>query len=52
MYAMENKINIEISIVIPAYNEEESLQTLFDALYPVMKNMNRSFEIVFVNDGS
>ncbi|MFA7628869.1 MAG: glycosyltransferase [Candidatus Dojkabacteria bacterium] len=49
---MENKINIEISIVIPAYNEEESLQTLFDALYPVMKNMNRSFEIVFVNDGS
>lgn len=42
----------EISIVIPVYNEEESLHALFDALYPVMKNMERSFEILFINDGS
>lgn len=42
----------EISIVIPAYNEEESLHALFDSLYPVMTKMGRSFEIIFINDGS
>lgn len=42
----------EISVVIPAYNEEETLQKLFDSLYRVMKELNRSFEIIFVNDGS
>lgn len=42
----------EISVVIPAYNEEETLQRLFDSLYPVMNEMKRSFEIIFVNDGS
>jgi undecaprenyl-phosphate 4-deoxy-4-formamido-L-arabinose transferase len=42
----------EVSAVIPVYNEEESLRELFGALYPVMKSLNRPFEIIFVNDGS
>lgn len=42
----------EISIVIPAYNEEESLHALMDELYPVMSGMGRTFEIIFINDGS
>lgn len=42
----------EISIVIPAYNEEESLPSLFGELYPVMEQMGRPYEIVFINDGS
>ena len=42
----------EISIVIPAYNEEESLHPLFGSLYPVMTDMGRPFEIIFINDGS
>lgn len=42
----------EISIVIPAYNEEESLHALFAELYPVMRDMGRPFEIIFINDGS
>jgi Glycosyltransferases involved in cell wall biogenesis len=42
----------EISIVIPAYNEEESLHPLFESLYPVMTDMGRPFEIIFINDGS
>ena len=42
----------EISIVIPVYNEEESLPQLFKELYPVMENLHRSFEIIFINDGS
>lgn len=42
----------EISIVIPVYNEEESLPQLFKELYLVMENLQRSFEIIFINDGS
>lgn len=42
----------EISVVIPVYNEEAGLQALFDRLYPALDRLNRSYEIVFVNDGS
>lgn len=42
----------EISVVVPVYNEEESLPALFESLYPVMEKMGRSFEIIFTNDGS
>lgn len=42
----------EISIVIPVYNEEESLPRLLEELYPVLEELKRSYEIVFVNDGS
>lgn len=45
-------MNPEISVVIPVYNEEESLPALFDALYPVMRSLGRSFEIIFISDGS
>ena len=42
----------EVSIVIPVYNEEESLHALFAELWPVMSGLGRSFEIIFINDGS
>ena len=43
----------KISIIIPAYNEEESLPFLKERLDKLMKNMeNYEFEILFVNDGS
>lgn len=42
----------EISVVIPVYNEQAGLQTLFDRLYPALDAMQTSYEIVFVNDGS
>jgi len=42
----------EISVVIPVYNEEAGLQALFDRLYPALDRLNRSYEIVFINDGS
>ncbi|MSQ18767.1 MAG: glycosyltransferase [Betaproteobacteria bacterium] len=43
---------IEISVVIPVYNEEAGLQSLFDRLYPALDALDRSYEIVFINDGS
>jgi len=44
--------NISLSIVVPIYNEEESLRFLVDQLLDVLRPMNESFELVLVNDGS
>ena len=41
-----------LSIVIPVYNEESGLATLFARLYPALDALGESYEIVFVNDGS
>jgi undecaprenyl-phosphate 4-deoxy-4-formamido-L-arabinose transferase len=41
-----------ISIVIPVYNEEGNLRSLFDRLYTVMQKIGRPFEIIFTDDGS
>lgn len=41
-----------VSVVIPVYNEQESLPLLFSRLMPVMENLGRSYEVVFINDGS
>ncbi len=43
---------VEISVVIPVYNEEASLAALYARLYPALDALNRSYEIIFVNDGS
>jgi len=42
----------QISVVIPVYNEELNLPTLFARLYPVLDGLGRSYEIIFTNDGS
>jgi undecaprenyl-phosphate 4-deoxy-4-formamido-L-arabinose transferase len=42
----------DISLVIPVYNEEEVLAALFTRLYPALDALGRSFEIIFVDDGS
>ena len=40
------------SIVVPAYNEEKSLQLFYDAVTPMMESTGEEFEMIFVNDGS
>jgi undecaprenyl-phosphate 4-deoxy-4-formamido-L-arabinose transferase len=41
-----------LSVVIPVYNEEESLPSLFARLYPALDALRTSYEVLFVNDGS
>ena len=41
-----------LSVVIPVYNEEQVLPALFARLYPALDALGRSYEVVFVNDGS
>ena len=43
---------VPLSIVIPVYNEELNLPTLFTRLYPVLDALGRRYEIIFTNDGS
>ena len=41
-----------LSLVVPVFNEEESVDIFLDAVSPLMKRDGLRFEIVFVNDGS
>ncbi|KAA6314360.1 Undecaprenyl-phosphate 4-deoxy-4-formamido-L-arabinose transferase [termite gut metagenome] len=43
---------MDISVVIPLYNEEESLVELYDRIEKVMSTNGFSHEIIFINDGS
>ncbi len=41
-----------LSIVVPLYNEEESLRELTEQIAGTMKGMGKSYEIIYVDDGS
>ena len=43
---------LDISVIIPLFNEEESLPELFSWISRVMRENQFSFEVIFVNDGS
>ncbi len=42
--------NVSLSIVVPIYNEEESLPFLVNQLLDVLKPMEETFELVLVTD--
>ena len=43
---------MDISIIVPLYNEVESLPKLYEWIARVMKENKFSYEVIFVNDGS
>ncbi|BBP03047.1 UDP-4-amino-4-deoxy-L-arabinose-oxoglutarate aminotransferase [Sulfuriferula plumbiphila] len=43
---------LQLSVVIPVYNEEAGLDVLFARLYPALDALNLSYEVIFINDGS
>ncbi len=46
------KFNKDISVVFPAYNEEENIEICILIAYYILKELVRNFEIIIVNDGS
>jgi undecaprenyl-phosphate 4-deoxy-4-formamido-L-arabinose transferase len=45
-------MNPAISVVVPVFNEQEGLPLLFERLYRALDALGRSYEVVFVDDGS
>jgi glycosyltransferase involved in cell wall biosynthesis len=43
---------MNLSLIIPVYNEQDTLPFLFDAIYAVMQPINQSWEVILVDDGS
>ena len=49
----DNIINDDlISVVIPVFDEEESILDCYRELSDVLRNAGRDYEVIFVNDGS
>jgi glycosyltransferase involved in cell wall biosynthesis len=49
---MKHSEPIEISVVVPVYNEEGNLPVLIPKLVEVLKGVGPSYEMIFVDDGS
>jgi len=47
-----DKPTIDISIVIPVHNEEENVHLLIPQLQNVLNGLDKTYEIIFVDDGS
>ena len=43
---------MNLSLVVPVYNEEENLPLLFDAIHKVMDALEHTWELILVDDGS
>ena len=43
---------LDVSVVIPMYNEEESLRELFAKIVRVLTELQKRFEVIFIDDGS
>src|SRR5687768_12148688 len=42
----------QVSVVVPLYNEEESVMPLYVSLVEICEQLNVLYEIIFVDDGS
>lgn len=52
MHILKAITMIKVSIVVPIFNEEENVPILCEKLNEVMPTLNRSYEIVLIDDGS
>lgn len=43
---------MDISVIVPVFNEEKNIAPLVDELTAVLSGTKRSYEVIFVNDGS
>jgi glycosyltransferase involved in cell wall biosynthesis len=50
--AVRTDPGIEVSVVVPVFNEARNLRPLMDALRPVLEREARGWEVIFVDDGS
>lgn len=44
--------SVELSVVIPVYNEAEGLAALFERVYAALDALGVHYEVIFIDDGS
>ncbi len=49
---MKNTKKLDLSLVIPVFNESQSLPRLYQEMIESCSKLNKTFEIIFVDDGS
>ena len=52
MFGPYTESSLDISVVIPVFNEEDNLVPLLEELEPVLKRTGKSYEVIFVDDRS
>ena len=45
-------MNTDLTVIIPIFNEEQNIPTLFNRLKDVVSNLGITHEFIFINDGS
>jgi glycosyltransferase involved in cell wall biosynthesis len=45
-------MNIELSVIAPLYNEEDSIRPLHQTIEDVLSKTSLNYEIIFIDDGS
>ena len=51
-HSLQSLTDVYISVVIPIYNEEPCLETLYQRLIPVLETLGKPWELILTNDGS
>jgi dolichol-phosphate mannosyltransferase len=49
---VKEQSRVDISVVVPVYNEEENLPVLIPQISAVIQGLGKTFEMIFVDDGS
>jgi len=49
---MKNSIPVDISLIIPVFNEAENIKVLHQEIVEACRQLNKKYEIIFVDDGS
>ena len=44
--------DLELSVIIPVYNEQDNIEPLYSSLKSVLTNLGKPYEIIFIDDGS
>ena len=47
-----SKVNLDISVVVPVYNEENSIVPFLGRIIPILEKISLNYEIIFVLDPS
>ena len=48
----DTRSGVDLSVVVPIYNEEENLRLLHEKLLDAVRGLGRTYEVIYVDDGS